>query len=89
MSSNNDHANSSDTRSESGSSASGDAPPALVTWEAVSSSPEGRMLQQVYPRQPDHRRQPWQEFHSLKEESTYIVGDDMRLLGGRINAHSS
>jgi hypothetical protein len=36
------------------------------------------------------RRQPWADFMDIDEmESAYIGGEDMRLLGGRVNAHSS
>ncbi|KAH6843147.1 hypothetical protein B0I37DRAFT_448503 [Chaetomium sp. MPI-CAGE-AT-0009] len=82
MSSNNDSSSNASTDN------SGDTP-APVTWETVSSTPEAKLLQLAQPTLPDFRRQPWKDHFPLKEQSAYIVGDDMRLLGGRINAHSS
>jgi hypothetical protein len=88
MTQNHAMSSSSYARSDTSADTPGDAP-ALLTWTSVSSTPEAKLLQQAQPALPDLRKQPWKEYFPLKEQSAYIVGDDMRLLGGRINAHSS
>lgn len=60
-----------------------------LKWDVISSTIEARIFQQAFPRKPDQRQRPWQTLFNLGEESAYIVGDNMRLLGGRVNAHSS
>lgn len=64
--------------------------PGLNTWDAISSGPIGKNFQSIFPLDIESRRQPWTDFMNINEmESAYIIGEDMRLLGGRVNAHSS
>lgn len=52
---------------------------------AVSSLPEA-----LRPSTQDNRLQPWKKWLDIKEkESAHVKGDDLRLLGGRVNAHGS
>lgn len=64
--------------------------PGLNTWDSISSGPIAKKFQSIFPLDIESRRQPWTDFMDINEmESAYIVGEDMRLLGGRVNAHSS
>ncbi|KAK3933473.1 hypothetical protein QBC46DRAFT_359621 [Diplogelasinospora grovesii] len=64
--------------------------PDAGSWQAVRGTPTGKAFQQVFALDWEARRQPWEQYIKINEkESANIVGDDMRLLGGRVNAHSS
>ncbi|GAW17718.1 hypothetical protein ANO14919_071840 [Xylariales sp. No.14919] len=59
-------------------------------WDSLVTLPSSKAFREAFPMANEPRRQPWETHFKVNEtESAYIKGDDMRLLGGRVNAHSS
>ncbi len=64
--------------------------PEPSTWEVIRTMPSAKLFQEAFPPTRETRQQPWEKYVDMNEkESTHIVGDNLRLLGGRVNAHSS